>query len=68
MIWEKENESAEMGGTGLNKSVCCVYSLEAPQWGASNEYPQHMFSSGNMKNIDTFWLKKAPYQELWKEY
>ena len=23
-----------------------------------------MFSSRNKKNIDTFWLKKAPYQEL----
>ena len=23
-----------------------------------------MFSSRNKKNIDTFWLKKVPYQEL----
>ena len=23
-----------------------------------------MFLSRKMKNIDTFWLKKAPYQEL----
>ena len=35
------------------------YSLEVPQWGASNEYLQHMFSSRNKKNIDTFWLKKS---------
>ena len=41
-----------------------VYSLEVPHRGTSNEYPQHMFSSRNKKNIDTFWLKKAPYQEL----
>ena len=27
------------------------YSLEAPQRGASNEYPQHMFSLRNKKNI-----------------
>ena len=27
------------------------YSLEAPRWGASNEYPQHMFSLINKKNI-----------------
>ena len=27
------------------------YSLEAPRRGASNEYPQHMFSSRNKKNI-----------------
>ena len=39
--------------------------LMLSQWGASNEYPQHKFSSRNKKNIDTFWLKKAPYQELW---
>ena len=35
------------------------YSLEAPYWGASNEYPQHIFLSRNKKNIDTFWLKKS---------
>ena len=29
--------------------VCCEYSLEAPPWGASNEYPQHMFSWRNNK-------------------
>ena len=40
------------------------YSLEAPHRGASNKYPQHMFSLKNKKNIDTFWLKKVPYQEL----
>ena len=27
------------------------YSLEAPRRGASNEYPQHMFSWRNKKNI-----------------
>ena len=36
------------------------YSLEAPRRGASNEYPQHMFSWRNKKNINTFGLKKAP--------
>ena len=35
----------------LNKNICCGYSLEAPQRGASNEYPQHMFSLRNKKNI-----------------
>ena len=31
------------------------YSLEVPHWGASNEYPQHMFSWRNKKNwhLDT---------------
>ena len=31
----------------LNKNICCGYSLEVPQRGTSNEYPQHMFSSRN---------------------
>ena len=50
----------------LDKNIRCGYSLEAPQRGASNEYPQHMISSRNKKNIDTFWVKKAPYQDLCK--
>ena len=28
----------------LHENICCGYALEAPQGGASNEYPQHMFS------------------------
>ena len=48
----------------LDKNICCGYSLEASRRGASNEYPQHMFSLRNKKNIDTFLLKKVPYQEL----
>ena len=35
----------------LNKNICFGYSLEVPWRGASNEYPQHMFSSRNKKNI-----------------
>ena len=27
----------------LKENIFCGYSLEAPHWGASNEYPQHMF-------------------------
>ena len=42
------------------------YSLEAPHRGASNEYPQHMFSSRNKKDIGIFRMKKAPYLLLWK--
>ena len=34
-----------------HKNICCRYSLEAPWKGASNEYPQHMFSWRNKKNI-----------------
>ena len=47
-------------------NICCGYSLEVPHRGTSNEYPQHMFSSRNKKNTDNFWLKKVPYQELWR--
>ena len=35
----------------FSQNICCGYSLEVPQWGASNEYPQHMFSWRNTKNI-----------------
>ena len=38
-----------------------VYSLEAPRRGASNEYPQHMFSWRNKKDISIFRVKKTPY-------
>ena len=37
------------------------YSLEAPRQDASNEYPQHMFSWRNKKDISIFWMKKVPY-------
>ena len=37
------------------------YSLEAPRWGASNEYPQHMFLLRNKKDVSIFRMKKAPY-------
>ena len=43
----------------LHENICCVYSLEVPLQGASNEYPQvpqHLFSWRNKKNISTFWL------------
>ena len=35
----------------LHENICYVYSLEVPHWGTSNEYPQHMFSWRNKKNI-----------------
>ena len=34
-----------------NKNICCGYSLEAPRHGTSNEYPQHMYSLRNKKNV-----------------
>ena len=38
-----------------------------PWRGTSNEYPQQAFSWSNKKNVITFGLKKASYQELWKQ-
>ena len=32
------------------------HSLEAPRWGAFNEYPQHMFTGRNKKTMNTLWL------------
>ena len=40
----------------LHENICCGYSLEASQQGASNEYPQHMFSWRNKKNI--MWIPR----------
>ena len=48
----------------LHEYICCAYSLEAPQQGASNEYQQHMFSSGYKKIWTLFWLKKGPSLEI----
>ena len=31
------------------QNIDCGYSLELPQWGGSNEYPQSMFLSRNKK-------------------
>ena len=36
------------------QNIDCGYSLEPPQRGGSNEYPQSMFLSRNMKNIRIF--------------
>ena len=47
----------------LHEHICCWYS-EAPCRGASNEYPQHMFSLRNKNDISIFRMKKAPYQLL----
>ena len=52
----------------LHENICCGYSLEVPQWGTSNEYPQHMFLWRNKKNINTFGLKKGPKLVLVKSW
>ena len=43
----------------LHVNICCVYSLEVPPWGTSNEYPQHKFLRKNKKNIHTYQWKKS---------
>ena len=35
----------------LLENICCGYSLEVPQQGTSNEYPQHIFSRRNKKKL-----------------
>ena len=32
------------------QNIDCVYSLEPPRWGGSNDYPKSMFLSWNKKN------------------
>ena len=38
----------------FSMKTCCVWSLEVPHWGTSNDYTQHKFSWGNKKNNNTF--------------
>ena len=33
------------------QNIDCEYTLEPPQWGGSNEYPQCMFWSKNKKKV-----------------
>ena len=39
------------------------YSLEAPHWGTSNEYPQHMFSWRNKKK---YYVDSPSYLAQWR--
>ena len=41
----------------LLKNIDCVYSLEPPRRGGSNEYLQSMFWAEIWKNIRIFYLK-----------
>ena len=44
----------------FQEDICCGYSLDA-----SHEKPQHIFPWRNEKKNQNFWLKKAPYLELY---
>ena len=48
----------------LEENIGCGYSLEAPNRGASNEYPQPMFSSRNKKNVYLIYLHTL-FPEPW---
>ena len=39
--------------------MCRGYSLDAPCWGTSNKYPQHMFLSRNKKKCSYFLVEKS---------
>ena len=36
----------------FERNICCGYSLEVPHRGTFNEYPQHLFSMRNKKNVN----------------
>ena len=45
----------------LHQNVCCGYSLESPQRGDSNEYPQHTFLWRNKQIYPLIFTKYPPY-------
>ena len=42
------------------KNICFGFSLETPQHGAFNEYPQHIFFWRNKKEYLQFWYIQGP--------
>ena len=46
----------------FHENVCCRYSLEVPQRGASNEYQQHVFME-KKKNFSIHWVEKSALSE-----
>ena len=51
MLWVLIRSASPRHFLWVQQHMFSVYSLEAPHIGTSNEYPQHMFSSRNKKNI-----------------
>ena len=45
--------------------VCCVYSLESPHWGDSNEYTQHTIIVWKSANISLNYRYLLPYLAPW---
>ena len=61
----------KLGFTGVyiiflisTQNIDCVYSLEPPRRGGSNEHPQSMFLSRNLKNMIFFYLKNFQFLEV----
>ena len=50
--------------TFLHENIPCRYSLEAPQCGAFNEYPQHRFSLISQKYIFCGYLLEVPGRHM----
>ena len=44
------------------QNIDCGYSLEPPRRGGSNEYPQSIFLSRNMKKYQRFYLKIVSFR------
>ena len=58
----------KLGFTGVDiiflisaQNIDCVYSLELPQWGSSNEYPQSMFWTEIWKILEFFTWKFSDF-------
>ena len=50
------------------QNIDCGYSLELPQWGSSNEYPQSMFLSRNKKNNTCIYPCKPQFYQIKVEF
>ena len=53
-FYHQKNENFQIKNSDIFRisyqNIDCVYSLEPPRWGGSNEYQQSMFLSRNKKN------------------
>ena len=74
-IWSRKHFSDEKSALSVamkwfsyfSVKTYCGYSLEAPRWGASNEYPQHVFIEKYENYQYMYYLvekKKAFYLKL----
>ena len=43
----------------LHKNICNGYTLEVPQWDASNEYPLHMTCNAQKRPLRNLWTMQA---------